>query len=235
MTRESKGKLGPGATMPALLAAVVIVDQTTKWWGWRHVSAATINSGGDALVGHAIGGWFADPATGALLDLLSCALLSIASLVLLRRRRSFAVLVTGSLLIGGWTSNLLDRLVLHYWTAPGSMRGAVDFLQFGDHYYNVADVVIVTATPLFLLSLTADGLRRFLAARPSRHGSVAPTMLSRQRLHRQTLHAQPLQPRRNRVRVAVLAGAVGLSVVVGMGAANDSGATTPATASAPPY
>jgi lipoprotein signal peptidase len=230
MTRESKGKLGPGATMLALLAAVVIVDQTTKWWGWRHDSAATINSGGDALVGHTIGRWFADPATGALLDLLNCGLLAIASWVLLRRRHSVAVLVTGSLMIGGWTSNLLDRLGLHYWTAPGSVRGAVDFLQLGDHYYNVADVVIVTATPLFLLSLAAQGLRRIVATRPAGYGSVAGTTL-----HRRTLHRQPLHPRRSRVRVAILAGVVGLSVVVAMGAANDSGAKTPASASAPPY
>jgi lipoprotein signal peptidase len=225
MTREFKGKPGPGTTLLALLAAVFVVDQTTKWWGWRHDSAATINSGGDVLVGHTIGSWFANPATGALLDLLNCGLLGVASWALLRRRRSVAVLVTGSLMIGGWTSNLLDRLGTHYWTAPGSMRGAVDFLQLGDHYFNVADMVIVGFTPLFLLSVAAHSLRRVVATKPQHRHTLRP----------RSLHSTPRHPRRNRIRAAVLAGAVGLSVVVGMGAANDSGATTPATAAAPPY
>ncbi len=34
-----------------LLAAVVVLDQATKWWAWRHVSGAEINPGGDWLVG----------------------------------------------------------------------------------------------------------------------------------------------------------------------------------------
>jgi len=37
--------------------------------------------------------------------------------------------VPGALVIGGWSSNLLDRLGMHYWTAPGSVRGAVDFIE----------------------------------------------------------------------------------------------------------
>jgi lipoprotein signal peptidase len=235
MTREFKGKLAPATTLLALLAAVVVVDQTTKWWGWRHDSAATMNSGGDVLVGHTIGSWFANPATGALLDLLNCGLLGIASWALLRRRRSVALLVTGSLMIGGWTSNLLDRLGTHYWTAPGSVRGAVDFLQVGDHYFNVADVVIVSSTPLFLLSVAAHNLRRVMATKPQHRHPLHPRPLHPRLLHPQPLHSTPRHSRRNRVRAAVLAGAVGLSVVVGMGAANDSGATTPATGAAPPY
>jgi lipoprotein signal peptidase len=136
----------------ALLATVVLLDQTTKWWAWRHVTDATINSGGDFLVGPVVGSWYADPATGAILDLLGMGFLSVAALVLVRRRRSAAVLVPAALMISGWGSNLLDRLGTHSWTAPGSARGAVDFIPLNRIYYNLADVVITVATLLFVLS-----------------------------------------------------------------------------------
>jgi lipoprotein signal peptidase len=101
-----------------LLAAVVVLDQATKWWAWRHVTGAEINSGGDLLVGHTVGGWYKDPLTGALLDLVDFGLLSIAVSILVRRRLPAAVVVSGALMLGGWGSNLLDRLGMHYWTAP---------------------------------------------------------------------------------------------------------------------
>jgi lipoprotein signal peptidase len=210
---ERRGKLGPGSIRLTLLAAVVVVDQATKWWAWRHASGTIMNSGGDVLVGPTIGRWFADPVQGALLDLLSVGLLSVASWVVLRRRRSLLLLVTGSLMIGGWGSNLLDRLVMHYWTAPGSVRGAVDFIHVGQYAYNVADLFIIGATPLFLVAVSAHYLRHSVPNRPARHRFATPT-----RIHRH----------RNRIRVAVLAAAVGLTVTVGMGAATDSGATAPA-------
>ena len=53
---------------------------------------------------------------------------------------------------GGWGSNLLDRLGIHYWTAPNSVCGAVDFIDIGGYYYNVADFFIISCTPLFLLA-----------------------------------------------------------------------------------
>jgi lipoprotein signal peptidase len=130
-----------------LLAAVVVLDQATKWWAWRHVTGAEINSGGDLLVGHTVGGWYKDPVTGALLDLVDFGLLSIAVFILVRRRRPAAVVVSGALMLGGWGSNLLDRLGMHYWTAPGSVRGVVDFIYVGGAHYNVADFFIIGATP----------------------------------------------------------------------------------------
>jgi lipoprotein signal peptidase len=151
----------------ALLVAVVALDQAAKWWAWRHFSWTRINSGGDALVGRMVGAWYAHPVTGALLDLLDVGLLSIAVSVLARWRSPGAVHVAGALMIGGWGSNLLDRLGLHYWTAPGSVRGAVDFIHIGKHYYNVADFFIIGCTPLFLLAAGYRGVpaaRRAIAA-----------------------------------------------------------------------
>src|SRR5580692_11268247 len=155
----------------ALLVAVVALDQAAKWWAWRHFSWTRINSGGDALVGRMVGAWYAHPVTGALLDLLDVGLLSIAVSVLARWRSPGAVQVPGALMIGGWGSNLLDRLGIHYWTAPGSVRGVVDFIHLGSHYYNVADFFIIGCTPLFLLAAACQAV---LAARRPAAARSAP-------------------------------------------------------------
>jgi len=188
----------------ALIAAVVVLDQAVKWWAWRHVPWTRINSGGDVLVGRTIGRWYAGPVTGALLDLLDVGLLSIAVWVLARCRAIAAVIVLGAFMIGGWSSNLLDRLGIHYWTAPDSVRGVVDFIHIGGQYYNVADFFIMGCTPLFLLAAGYQGVRA--ARRPAAVRSVPPP------------------PRRSRawMRIPALAGA-GLTLVVALGAANYGG------------
>ena len=61
---------------------MIVLDQASKWWAWRYVSWTKINSGGDILVGSTVGGWYAGPVTGALLDLLDFGLLSVAVSVL---------------------------------------------------------------------------------------------------------------------------------------------------------
>ncbi|MFC5262138.1 signal peptidase II [Kribbella qitaiheensis] len=136
----------------ALLMMVVLIDQATKWWGWRHVPRPIINPGSDMIAGQVVGRWYADPLGGAFLDLLGPGVLATAYCVLVRRRRPAVVLVSAALLIGGWGSNQLDRLGLHLWTAPGSVRGAVDFIAFGHYRYNLADVFIVGATLLLISS-----------------------------------------------------------------------------------
>jgi lipoprotein signal peptidase len=189
----------------ALLAVIIVLDQTTKWWAWRHAPGAIVNYAGDALVPTTVGEWYADPVVGALLDLLDFGLLSVALYVLVRRRRPAMVLVPGALLIGGWSSNLLDRLGMHYWTAPGSVRGAVDFLHIGHYYYNIADFFVIGGTPLFLLAVSYLGRR---GTTPATTGSVTPH-----------------QRARARARIAAFAGVGCLIAVVGIGAAHDSGVT----------
>ena len=186
-----------------MLVVVVALDQAAKWWAWRHLSWTRINSGGDVLVGRTISAWYAGPVTGALLDLLDYGLLSIAVSVLARRRAPAAISVPGALMTGGWASNLLDRVGIHYWTAPGSVRGVVDFIHLGGHYYNVADLFIIGCTPLFLL---AAGYQRLRAAKRLA-GRVPPPARSRARAW---------------VRIPALAGA-GLILVVSLGAANYGG------------
>jgi lipoprotein signal peptidase len=149
-----------------LLAAVVVLDQTTKWWAWRYAPQAIINAGGTWWIGRPVSGWFSGPVSGPLLDHLNLGLLSLAGFILVRRRRQALVLAAGALMIGGWSSNLLDRLGMHTLTAPGSVRGAVDFIPLGPPHWNVADFVIIGAAALFLVAACARGGRSAAAGRP---------------------------------------------------------------------
>jgi lipoprotein signal peptidase len=193
----------------AVLAAVIALDQATKWWAWRHLSGVRINTGGDFLVGATVGRWYAAPVTGAVLDLLDVGLLSVALSVLVRRQRPAAVVVPGALIIGGWGSNLLDRLGLHYWTAPGSVRGAVDFIHLAGINFNLADFFIMAATPFFVLAVAYR--RRQTANWPPTTRAVAPAARNR---------------RPARGWMPALAGA-GLIMVVALGAAKYGGVRTP--------
>ena len=156
-----------------VLTAVIAVDQAAKWWAWRHVAGVDVNPGGDMLTGIRISRLYAKPASGALLDLADFGLVSVAAAALVRRRLPAVITVCGALMVGGWASNLLDRLGMHYLTAPGSIRGVVDFIAMAGTRWNIADVAIIGATPLFLLSAA------FLAGRAAwRHagGQATPAM-----------------------------------------------------------
>lgn len=137
----------------AILTVVLLVDQLTKWWAWRHIPDVVINRGGTWLLGHTVGSWYCGDLSGALLDLLSTQVLALGLFALLRRPRSLAALLGGAGMISGWASNLGDRLGLHLITAPGMARGAIDFLHYGRTAYNVADVCIVAGTVLLGLAL----------------------------------------------------------------------------------
>ena len=175
MTDRTRAPARPGQaqTVLGLMIAVAILDQTTKYWGWRHVSRAVINPGSTWLIGAPLSGLYSGAMTGPLMDLVSCGLLSLAVVALVRRRRSAVVLVSGALVIGGWGSNLLDRLGMHLVNAPGSARGAIDFIGIGDHFYNVADVVILGSTVALLAAVCRPRSRRAAAPRASSAGGRA--------------------------------------------------------------
>src|SRR6476469_1852716 len=191
----------------ALLALASVVDQLGKWWAWRHAPLAKINYGGNIFVGDTISRWYADPTTGALLDLRDFGVLSAAAFVLIRRRPPPVVLVPGGLMVGGWISNLFDRLGMHYVTAPGSVRGAVDFIPLGPIRYNVADLFIVFGTVLFLRAGVATTLST------SRTPAASPS--------------PPTRHGRRRTWLSGVASATCLVVAVAFGAVNYGGVTTP--------
>jgi lipoprotein signal peptidase len=164
-----------GTLLVTLMAAVALVDQAVKWWAWRHFPWAQINPGGDAITGSRIGTWFADPLSGALLDLLNVGVLGIVIYVFMRCRLDPAVRVTGALVLGGWSSNLLDRLGVHYWTAPDSVRGVVDFIHFDGAYYNVADFFIIFGTPLLVLAILYQVARTLMGHGAPKTALPAPS------------------------------------------------------------
>jgi lipoprotein signal peptidase len=207
---EHTARAGHRSIVLTLLTTVVLLDQATKWWAWRHMSGALINPGGDLLVGPSVGSWYADVETGRFLDLLSVGFLSIAVLLLVRRRRTPTVLASAALMIGGWGSNLLDRLGMHSWTAPGSIRGAVDFVPVSHFRFNLADIVIIGATAVFVLAL---GRGRLTSGR------------------RSVLAHHPARPARRRRRAwrSAFAGAAGFGLVVAVGTIGYT-AAVPATA-----
>ena len=208
-TAPTARKPGPARhhAVLTLLAAVIVLDQFTKGWAWRHSPLAKINYGGNVFVGDTISRWYADPVTGALLDLVDVGVLTAAAIVLIRRRLPAFVYVPGALMVGGWTSNLLDRLGTHHVTAPGSVRGAVDFIPLGSIRYNVADVFIVCGTLLFILAVVVHAWSANRSATTS--------------------HAPPARHRRRRAWLSVVASAACVVVVVGFGAVNYGGVTTP--------
>ena len=201
-------RFGQHRLVIGLLVAVVVLDQATKWWGWRNVPWAVINAGRTWSPGPTPGDWYSGPVTGALLDFLDFGLLCVAVLGLLRRRRPVVVVASGAAMIGGWSSNLLDRLGMHVLTAPGSIRGAVDFIHMGPYYYNVADVVIVASTAVFLGALCTLAGRRRRDRDPSR--DVSPPPRPRRRL-----------PRRASLVAVGLAAAMALGVDLALGATRD--------------
>jgi lipoprotein signal peptidase len=209
MSRASprKDELAHRSAVLVILVATVVADQLVKGWAWRHAPEARINYGGNAFVGGMISAWYADPVTGALLDFAGFTLLSVAVFVLVRHRLPVMILISGALMTGGWISNLFDRLGMHYWTAPGSVRGAVDFIPLGWLHYNLADVFIASGTVLFLLAL----------------GTLASTRATAMESW------APAQPGRLRSRrwLPAIAAAVCLIGVVGFGAINYGGVTAP--------
>ena len=205
-----RDEFAPRTMVLGLLAAVTVMDQATKWWAWRHSSGALINSGGSPFTGATIGGWYEDRLTGALLDLLAVGLLGVCLSALARRRRPALIVISGTLMVGGWSSNLLDRLGLHHWSAPGSARGAVDFIKLGHNSWNVADLFIIVGTSLFVLT-----------------GSLAMVARNRQATRRlPDVGSASSVPRG--LRRSALAGAIGLVCLVGINAANFDGVTAPA-------
>jgi lipoprotein signal peptidase len=157
--------------LTAVFVAVIGVDQVVKWWAWRHIDGSLINRGGFILLGPNIRSWFATPASGAAADVVGGVLVMVAVRRLLRGRRPVPMLLGGGMIAAGFLSNILDRIGLHNWTAPGSARGVVDFIpDIGPGRYNVADLWIGVGTVL----LGCAFARRRPTSTRARQGEVKP-------------------------------------------------------------
>jgi signal peptidase II len=154
-----------------LAAAVVVIDQLSKFWA----VSALAGRRSVAVVGELIqlrlvynaGAAFSAAAEFTWLLTIITATAVIAIGVVAVRVRSRAWTVALGLVLGGATTHLLDRL----FREPGPARGhVVDFIDyFGFFVGNVADIVLVTGAGLGAL-LHWRGVR--LAGQPA---TVDPT------------------------------------------------------------
>jgi lipoprotein signal peptidase len=200
-----------------IVLAIARLDQVSKAWAWRHLLDVHVNSGGDIMLGGSgLGSWFRDPISGAVFDAADTVVLGMAAVLLLRRHRRPYVLVSGSVLLAGWSSNLLDRLGTHYVTAPGSVRGVVDFIPWGGRYWNVADIAIVLGSVGFVVSLAVAGAS----------SAVRPRKVKRTQPHRPFARAH--------ARLAAAGGVVTACVLAVIGAIAYAGVSGPVSALAAP-
>jgi lipoprotein signal peptidase len=157
----------------AVFAAVIGTDQAVKWWAWRHIDGTLVNAGGYILLGPVVRSWWSAQVSGAVLDVLGGVVMILSRRQLLRRH-TIGVLVGGGMVVAGWMSNLLDRLATHYWTAPRSMRGVVDFIPSGGtSRCNVADLWIVAGALLLGYTVVRHRLDR------APHGDIGSHPTSR--------------------------------------------------------
>jgi lipoprotein signal peptidase len=160
MQRASRLHLRRAWLLVGVFTVVIVTDQASKWWAWRHVDGALINDGSYILLGPVIRSWFAAPVSGAVANVVGLVVVIVAVGWLTRRSRSRLVLIGGALVAAGMLSNILDRLGLRAWTAPGTARGVVDFIPSGGpSRSNVADVWIVVGVLVLVAVLAARRAR----------------------------------------------------------------------------
>lgn len=143
-----------------VLAVVVLLDQASKAWAWQHLGTTHIDSGAGMLLSPDVGVWYRDPVPGAVLDVIGALVLTGLGLLLVHRRRSTPVLLGVAITLAGWASNLADRLGMHHLTAPGSVRGAVDFVRWERRTWNMADVAIGCGCALLVVHFAVAAIRR---------------------------------------------------------------------------
>ncbi|GAB3015058.1 hypothetical protein GCM10011376_06710 [Nocardioides flavus (ex Wang et al. 2016)] len=144
----------PSRQLAAVVGATVVIDQVSKAIAWRGSGSATLNPGSEVIAPW-LDATSRSSLGGAPLDLAGVLVLTTAAVLTVRRCRDRLLWWAAALNIAGWTSNLLDRLGLHWLTAPGSRRGTVDWLQG----YNLADLTIWAGCALALAWLAREVLR----------------------------------------------------------------------------
>ena len=148
----------PRWTSPAIVVAVVLLDQVTKSWIVATHSLVPLE-----IVGHDIefrvarnsGGAFSTFTNATIVLAILAIGLSIWLVRTLRRSTDRATIITLSLVLGGALGNLADRV----FRSPGVLRGhVVDFVKVGSFpSFNVADSAItVGALLLVLMSFRAS-------------------------------------------------------------------------------
>ena len=134
----------------AVAAAVVLVDQVTKWWALDRLSSGPIHVVGplDLALSRNTGSAFSLFQGQAFLLVLVAGVLIAALVVMAWRARTRARASIVGLIIGGATGNLCDRLF------RGDHGAVIDFVDL--HFwptFNIADAAITVGCVLVVVSL----------------------------------------------------------------------------------
>ncbi|HEY3409713.1 MAG TPA: hypothetical protein VGK53_16210, partial [Propionicimonas sp.] len=146
----------------SVLAAVVAVDWSSKAVAWRLLTGFAVINADTSGALPILPGLVSQPVLGAVVDAAVLLLLVVSGLWLARTPTLGTVAWTGSALVwAGITSNAVDRWIGHLWLAPGSQRGAVDWIGVaGRGTINLADVTIGFGLLLAIAALAGTRIPR---------------------------------------------------------------------------
>lgn len=146
----------------SVLAAVVVVDWSSKALAWRLLTGFAVINADTSGALPILPGLVSQPVLGAVVDAAVLLLLVVSGLWLARTSALGVVAWTGSALVwAGITSNAVDRWIGHLWLAPGSQRGAVDWIGVaGRGTINLADVTIGFGLLLAIAALAGTRIPR---------------------------------------------------------------------------
>jgi lipoprotein signal peptidase len=160
-----------------VIAGVVGIDQVSK--AVQHANQFVVNTGGAAIVPSSIGDFlWRSPHIGAVADTAAAAGL-FAAVRLSGCLSGASRRVAAALVVGGLSSNLLDRLGFASLVHPGLPRGSIDWVPLGSHLRaNLADAFIALGTALLLAVGVTCTVRKVLRRRPLSRTSKLALLLA---------------------------------------------------------
>ena len=145
--------------MALVAAAVVALDQVTKWWAASSLSHRSVGLLGGARLALARNRAGAFSLGGSFVPVMALAAVALVLLVVVRGEavRRAPVAVALGLVVGGAFGNLADRL----FRAPGPLHGAVvDFVDLRWWpVFNLADAAITCGCLMLVLVTSRAGQR----------------------------------------------------------------------------
>lgn len=154
----------------AMFVTIVASDQITKALAPR--AWVTVDPATGAYLPVSIRRLYVGPITGALLDSIAIVLLGVIGIAALRKLHSHLAGVGVIVLVGGMTSNLLDRLGLAAITQGVKERGVVNWFQLGFHSVRVGNVADCCYLIGILLTIIGAASRLKWSIETTKRGTV---------------------------------------------------------------
>jgi lipoprotein signal peptidase len=155
-----------------VMVGVVAVDQVTK--AVQHANHFVVNTGGAALVPSAIGDFlWRSPHIGAVVDTAAVAALCAVARLIPAIAGAIGR-VGAAMMVGGLSSNLLDRLGFASLLHAGLPRGSIDWVPLGSHLHaNVADGFVALGAAL----IVANALRHWRLRRTTQVATLIALLI----------------------------------------------------------